>query len=68
MDDYKFQQRRKKRGIHCLCCTDAKNPDGTIQHISFLCGCGSRTPPDKQQKKKIVRNALKEDFRRELDD
>lgn len=54
MDEYKFQQRRKKRGDHCVMAWTDKNGVGQ----SKLCGCGARTPPTKKHKKRIVRRFL----------
>ncbi len=54
MDEYRFQQRRKKRGLQCLVCK--QRTDGTF--ATGLCGCGHRTPPSKSHKKRIVRRAL----------
>ena len=47
MDDYKYEMRKKKRGLHCL------------SHVCGLCGCGYREPPTKKQKRRIVKRALK---------
>lgn len=55
MDDYKFQQRRKKRGDNCIFSYIDKAGVGR----SCLCGCGARTPPAKKYKTRIVKRALK---------
>jgi hypothetical protein len=53
MNEYKYEMRKKKRGMHCL------------SHACGLCGCGHREPPSKQHKKRIVRRALKSKLLRE---
>lgn len=58
MDDYKFEQRKKKRGIHCA--FGFIDQDGVGR--SCLCGCGSRTPPSKKHKARIVKRTLKRQF------
>ncbi len=52
MNEYKYESRKKKRGMHCL----ITGPHGRI------CGCGHRTPVNKKYKTRIIRRALKNDF------
>lgn len=59
MDDYKYQMRRKKRGRQCLI-----DKGGG----SSLCGCGSREPPSKKHKTRIVKRALKANWLRDIDE
>lgn len=63
-DDYKFEQRKRKRGEHCVFSFTDQNGVGR----SCLCGCGSRTPPNKKHKTRIVKRSLKKAFLRELKD
>lgn len=59
MNEYKFEQRKKKRGEFCVwagIATDAK-------HCSINCDCGSRTPPDKKHRTRIVKRSLKNNLR-----
>ncbi len=61
MDEWKFQQRRRKRGLHCLVhCVTA---DGV--HHGKLCGCGGRTPPSKRKRARIIKRELARQARRE---
>jgi len=55
MDIYKYEQRRKKRGLQCL-----------VNHgtYGYLCGCGSREKPSKKHKNRIVKRALDADLKR----
>jgi hypothetical protein len=62
MDDYRFEQRKKKRGEHCVFSWTDQNGVGR----SCLCGCGSRTPPNKKHKKRIVKRFLKRTFLKDL--
>jgi hypothetical protein len=62
MDIYKYQQRRKKRGLHC--CFGIIDQDGVPR--GRLCGCGFRDEPSKKHKARIVKRTLKEDFQREI--
>jgi len=64
MDDYKFEQRKKKRGDYCVFSFTDENGVGR----SCLCGCGSRTPPNKKHKTRIVKRALKRLFFEDLKD
>lgn len=55
MDDYRYEQRRKRKGDHCIfACVSA---DGVER--SHLCGCGSRCEPSKKHKNRIAKRALK---------
>ena len=56
MDDYKLEQRKKKRGGHCVF--------GFIDPVtkvgrSCLCGCGTRKPVGKKHKARIVKRSIK---------
>ena len=63
MDDYKFEQRRKKRGDNCIF---AAVDQRTGVEYSVLCGCGCRTPPHKKYQKRIVRRALERKLRQHI--
>ena len=62
MDDYRFEQRKKKRGDNCIFSWTDKNGVGR----SSLCGCGGRTPPSKKHKTRIVKRSLKRSLLKEL--
>jgi hypothetical protein len=64
MDDYKYQQRRKKRGDHC--CFERIDEAGVGR--SVLCGCGTRNPPNKKHKTRIVKRKVKKDTQKEIDE
>lgn len=69
MDDYKYEQRRKKRGEYCVSCgsyVDEKT--GKTIYFGIHCGCGDRVPPNKRHKKKIVRRSLKQQLRDRLNE
>jgi len=55
MDDYKYEQRRKKRGGHC--CFSYIDSNGVER--STLCRCGNRKPVSKKYKTRIVKRSLK---------
>lgn len=55
MNGYKYQQRRRKRGLHCLI---VSGPHAVI------CGCGGRQPPFKREKIRMIRRALDRELRR----
>ncbi len=57
MDDYKFEMRKEKRGLHCLI---------NFGNGGMLCGCGCRDRPTKKQKTRIVKRALKNAFNKEM--
>ncbi len=59
MNEYKYQQRRKKR--YDRCCIAGTLADGT--DISRFCPCGSMNPPPKKVKKRIVRRFLSRELR-----
>jgi len=68
MNEWKFQMRRRKRGLHCLICYKVarKNPaTGKMDHGS-LCGCGIREDPPKAKKTRIVKRALARQLSREV--
>lgn len=56
MDDYKYEQRKRKRGIQC---TLAIHNHITNSWQTGLCGCGWRGEPGKKHKARIVKRALK---------
>lgn len=64
MDDYRFEQRKYKRGDHCIVSFTDKNGVGR----SCLCGCGTRIEPNKKHKKRMVRVALKDQLKKMIDD
>ena len=61
MDDYKFEQRRKKRGGNCI----FPYVDQNGVQRSCLCGCGTRTEQSKKYKTRIVKRSLKRNFLKE---
>lgn len=64
MNDYKFEMRRKKRGEFCLidkCQFDGDYSRGRSRR--GLCGCGTRTPPSKNEKNRLIRRALQRQLR-----
>lgn len=65
MDEYRFKQRLKKRGAHCL--IGYVDPRTGVSK-GFLCGCGQRTPPSKKDQKRIVRASLKRDLHKEINE
>jgi predicted adenine nucleotide alpha hydrolase (AANH) superfamily ATPase len=62
MDDYRREQRKKKRGSHCIFGVINENGVG----ISCFCGCGWRGHPNKKHKRRIVKRALKNAFEKEI--
>lgn len=60
-NEYKYQQRRRKRGLHCLVGPSACDNYST----GCLCGCGNRTPPGKKHKRRIIRRHLKNEILKE---
>ncbi len=55
--DYKYQMRRRRRGLHCLI------NGGTY---GKLCGCGHREPPGKKDKTRVVRRILNRELQQRL--
>lgn len=60
MDNYKFEQRRKTRGAHCVFGYIDESGVGR----SCLCGCGWRGQPSKKHKTRIVKRSLKRKLRK----
>lgn len=74
MNEYKHQQRRKKRGDHCLVGPYYEEGWMLIKGVYYwvrlyegrICGCGSRHAPTKKHKKRIIRRNLKAQLRQEI--
>ena len=62
MNEWKFQQRRKKRGTHCT--LHGILEDGTPW--GRLCGCGTRTEVSKKHKNRIVKRYLKRQLKKNV--
>ena len=65
MDDYKYEQRKHKRGLFCV--FGYIDPITNVEK-SCLCGCGVRTSPNKKHKTRMVKRSLKKKFRDILKD
>lgn len=61
MDDYRFEQRKYRRGDHCIFTSATTGK-------TVLCGCGTRIGPNKKHKKRMVRVALKDQLKKMIDD
>lgn len=62
MNEWKFQQRLKKRGDWCL--MNGIKLDGTP--YGCLCGCGLRNLPTKKYKTRIIKRELQNQLRDEI--
>ena len=64
MDDYRIEQRKRKRGLHCAFSYIDDNGVGR----GCLCGCGWRGSPSKKHKTRIVKRALKKQLMKFIED
>lgn len=66
MNEWKFQMRRRKRGVHCTTGPGYRDVDGVFHYGGRLCGCGYRQPPSKGEKMRIVKRTMARDLEKEL--
>lgn len=65
-DEYRYQLKRRKRGDYCLIDKCQWDHDYSRERSRRgLCGCGTRNPPGKRHKNRIVRRELQRQLTRE---
>jgi hypothetical protein len=64
MNEWKYQMWRKKRGEHCAV---PRLPMADNRPHSSLCGCGTRTPPPKNKKTRIVKRTMARQLQQEIE-
>lgn len=64
MNEWKFQMRRRKRGVHCTTGPGYRDAAGVFHYGGRLCGCGVRQPPSKGKKTRIVKRTMARELAR----
>ena len=54
-NEWRYQRRRRVRGIHCTFVHI--DPNTGVPH-GVLCGCGYREPPSRKKKDRIIKREL----------